>query len=167
MFSRFSTSGAGRLINLIMGCSMETLKRSISSVVDVFFIRFLTVVVYCVTVSISHLACNRTIYYATGRFIGRAIYLAVLYILAMLCVHFLYFFLGERKGTSLGKKLVRYGTAYGKAGKRQAALVALCKTGACALYIVTVPYFFFTGNMPYDEIRRENRGAINQGIDND
>lgn len=166
MFSRFSTSGAGHSINLIMGCSMETSKRSISAVIDVFFIRSLTVVVYCAAVSISHPICNGTIYYAAGRFIRRAVYLIVLYIVVMLCVHFLYFFLSERRGTSIGKKLARYAPAYGRAENRQAALAALCKTGACVLYIVTVPYFLFTGNMPYDKIRRGNRGVINQEKDN-
>ena len=154
MFSRFSASGAGRLIKLIMGCSMETKKRSISAAIDAFFVRILTVVVYCMTVSISHLVCNRIIYYDAGRLIKRAVYLVVLYIVVMLCVYFLYFFLSEQKGTSLGKKLAKYETDYGRADNRQAALVALCKTGACVLYIVTVSYFYFTGNMPYDKIRR-------------
>lgn len=138
-----------------MGCSMGTLiRRSISAVIDVYFIRFLTVVTYCVTVSISHLVCNRIIYYAAGRFIRRAIYLAVLYVLVMLCIHFLYFFLSEREGTSLGKKLAKYKTDYERAENRQAALVALCKTGACVLYLVTVPYFLIKKKMPYDKIRR-------------
>lgn len=166
MFSRFSTSGAGRLINLIMGCSMEMSKRSISAVIDVFFMRFLTVILYCVTVSISHLVCNRTVYYAAGRFRRRAVYLIVLYVVVMLCIHFLYFFLSERAGASVGKKLIRYEPGYGKAENRQAALVALCKTGACVLYIVTVPYFLFTGKMPYDKTRRGNVGVINQEEDN-
>ena len=166
MFSRFSTSGAGRLINSIMGCSMGTSERSFSAVVDVFVMRFMTVIMYCVTVSISHLVCNRTVYYAAERFRRRAVYLVVLYIVVMLCVHFLYFFLGERTGASVGKKLVRYESGYGKAETRQAALVALCKTGACVLYIVTVPYFLFTGKMPYDKIRREDEGVINREDDN-
>lgn len=138
-----------------MGCSMETvIRRSISAVIDVYFMRFLTVIMYCVTVSISHLACNRIIYYAAGRFRRRAIYLAVLYVIVMLCIHFLYFFLSEREGTSLGKKLAKYKTDYERAENRQAALVALCKTGACVLYLVTVPYFLIKKKMPYDKIRR-------------
>ena len=162
MFSRFSTNGAGHLINLIMGCSMGMLKRSISALIDVYFIRFLTVAVYCVTVSISHLVCNKTIYYAAGRFIRRAVYLVALYIVVMLCTHFLYFFLSEWRGTSLGKRLTKYETDYERAENRQAALVALCKTGACVLYLVTVPYFLIKKKMPYDKIRRGNRDAINQ-----
>lgn len=162
MFSRFSTSGAGRLQDLMMGCSMEKLERGISAAVDVFFIRFLTVAVYCRIVSILHSVCNRKIYYAEWRFLGRTVYLVVLYIVVMLCVHFLYFYLSEWVGTSFGKELAGYETAYGGAENRQAALVALCKTGACVLYIVTVPYFLFTGNMPYDKIRRENRNQIKQ-----
>lgn len=154
------------MINLIMGCSMERFERSISAVIDVFFMRFLTVIMYCVTVSISHLVCNGTVHYAAGRFRRRAVYLVVLYIAVMLCVHFLYFFLSERAGTSVGKKLARYESGYGKAENRQAALMALCKTGACVLYIVTVPYFLFTGNMPYDKIRRGNAGVINQEENN-
>ena len=133
---------------------METLERSISALIDVFLIRLLTVIMYCVTVSILHLLCDRTIYYAERRFLGRTVYLVLLYIVVMLCVHFLYFFLCERAGTSIGKKLAWHAPDYGKAVNRQAALVALCKTGACVLYIVTVSYFYFTGNMPYDKIRR-------------
>lgn len=149
-----------------MGCNMETLERSISALIDVFLIRFLTVIMYLVTVSILHLVYNRTIYYAERRFLGRSVYLVLLYIVVMLCVHFLYFFLGERASTSIGKKLVWYAPAYGKAENRQAALVALFKTGACVLYIVTVPYFLLTGKMPYDKVRRGNVGVINQGEDN-
>ena len=166
MFSRFSTSGAGRFKDLMMGCSMETFERSISAVIDVFLIRFLTVIMYYVTVSVLHLVCNRTIYYAERRFLGRTIYLILLYIVVMLGVHFLYFFLSERAGTSIGKKLAWHAPAYGKAENRQAALVALCKTGACVLYIATVPYFLITGNMPYDKVRRGSMGAINQGESN-
>lgn len=145
-----------------MGCSIEMLKRSISALIDVLLIRFLTVIMYLVTVSILHWVCNRTIYYVEGRFIRRAAYLVVLYIVVMLCLHFLYFFLSERAGTSIGKEMAAYEPGYGKAENRQAALVALCKTGACVLYIVTVPYFLFTENMPYDKIRRGNVGVINQ-----
>ena len=133
---------------------METKKRSISAAIDAFFVRVLTVVVYCMMVSILHLVCNRTIYYAAGKLIRRTVYLVALYIVVMLCVYFLYFFLSERKGTSLGKKLAKYEADHGRAENRQAALVALCKTGACVLYIVTASYFYFTGNMPYDKIRR-------------
>ena len=166
MFFRFLTSGAWRLIDLIMGCNMETLERSNSALIDVFLIRLLTVIMYCVTVSILHLVCNRTIYYAERRFLGRTVYLVLLYIVIMLCVHFLYFFLSERAGTSIGKKIAWYAPAYGKAENWQAALVALCKTGACVLYIATVPYFLITGNMPYDKVRRGSMGAINQGESN-
>lgn len=128
--------------------------------IDVYFMRFLTVVMYCVTVSISHLVCNRTIYYSTGRFRGRAVYLVVLYIIVMLCVHFLYFFLSERKGTSLGKKLAKNEMNYERVDKRQAALVSLCKTVACVLYLVTVLYFLIKKKMPYDKIRQGNRYAV-------
>ena len=145
---------------------METLERGISALIDVFLIRLLTVIMYGVTVSVLHLVCNRTIYYAERRFLGRTVYLVLLYIVIMLCVHFLYFFLSERAGTSIGKKLAWYTPTYGKAENRQAALVALCKTGACVLYIVTVPYFLITGKMPYDKVRRANVGVINQGEDN-
>ncbi len=132
---------------------MKITKRSISAVIDVFFMRLITVVMYCMTVSISHTIHNRSICITRDRYIWKALHLVLLYIVVMLCVHFLYFFVSERMGSSIGKRLVRYDPAYGKADNRQAALVALCKTGACVLYVITLLYFLFTGNMPYDKIR--------------
>lgn len=132
---------------------MQTIRRSISAVIDVFIIRFITVMLYCMTVTISDKVDNRVICITTKRYFGKAVYLVVLYIIVMLCVHFLYFFTSERKGDSIGKRVAKYKTAYGKADGRQAVIVALCKTAACALYVITFPYFLFTGEMPYDKVR--------------
>lgn len=130
-------------------------KRSISAVVDVLIIRLITIMAYCMTVSISGAVHNRVIDITTKRSIRTAVYLILLYIVVMLCIHFLYFFISEKKGNSIGKKLAQYEPAYGKTESRQAVRVALCKTGACILYVVTVPYFLFTGNMPYDKVRKD------------
>ena len=75
---------------------MQTMRRSISAVIDVFIIRLMTVVLYCMTVSISDKVYNRVICITTKRYLGKAVYLIVLYIIIMLCAHFLYFFVGER-----------------------------------------------------------------------
>lgn len=135
---------------------MDIKKRGISAVLDVFIIRLMTIVTYCVTVSISSVVHNRVIYITTKRYIRTAVYLILLYIVVMLCIHFLYFFVCEKEGNSIGKKLARY-EGPGKTESRQAVRVALCKTGACVLYVVTVLYFLFTGNMPYDKVRRGER----------
>lgn len=132
---------------------MEIIQRSISAVVDVFIIRFMTSVTYCITVSISSAVHNRMIHIIGKRYIWDIIYLIFLYIVVMLCMHFLYFFISEKRGNSIGKKMAKYEPVYGKAESRQAVCVALCKTGACVLYLVTVPYFLFTGKMPYDKVR--------------
>lgn len=137
---------------------MDIKKRSISAVVDVFIIRLMTIVTYCVTVSILS-AVHRGICITTKRYIGKMVYLILLYIVVMLCIHFLYFFVSEKKGNSIGKKLAKYEPAYGKTGGRQDVRVALCKTGACVLYVVTVLYFLFTGKMPYDKVRRDEKGT--------
>lgn len=132
---------------------MELIKRSISAVIDVVIIRFMTIVTYCMMVSISYTVHNRGIFIRTKRFIWNEVHLILLYIVVMLCIHFLYFFVSEQKGNSIGKKLAKYEPVYGKTESRQAVRVALCKTGACVLYVVTVLYFLFTGNMPYDKVR--------------
>lgn len=132
---------------------MDIKKRSISAVVDVLTIRIITIVTYCITVSISRTVHSRVIYIASKRYLWKTVYLILLYIVVMLCIHFLYFFVSEKKGNSIGKKLAKYEPTYGKTGNRQALRVALCKTGACVLYVVTVLYFLFTGKMPYDKVR--------------
>lgn len=132
---------------------MGIIKRSISAVVDVFIIRLMTMVTYCISVSISGTVHNRVIYIIGKRYVWDVIYLILLYIVVMLCMHFLYFFISEKRGNSIGKKVAKYEPVYGKAENRQAACVALCKTGACVLYVVTVAYFLFTGKMPYDKVR--------------
>lgn len=137
---------------------MEIKQRSISAVIDVFIIRLITMVAYCITVSISGVVHNRVIRITAKKHIGDGIYLILLYIVVMLCIHFLYFFVSEKAGNSIGKKLAKYKPVYGKAESRQAVRVALCKTGACVLYVVTVPYFLFTGKMPYDEVRIGGNG---------
>lgn len=132
---------------------MDIIKRGISAVIDVCIIRLMTIVTYCMTVSISGAVHNRGIYITSKRYVRTAVYLILLYVVVMLCIHFLYFFVSEKKGNSIGKKLARY-ESLGKTESRQAARVALCKTGACVLYVVTVLYFLFTGKMPYDKVRR-------------
>lgn len=132
---------------------MQIRKRSVSAMVDIFIIRFMTIVTYCITVSISGAVHNKVIHIMGKRYIWDAIYLILLYIADMLCIHFLYFFVSEKRGNSIGKKLAKYEPVYGKAESRKAVCVALCKTGACVLYVVTVPYFLFTGKMPYDKVR--------------
>lgn len=132
---------------------MDIKRRSISAVLDVLIIRIITIVIYCITVSISSAVHSRVIYITSKRYIWNTVYLILLYIVVMLCIHFLYFFVSEKKGNSIGKKLVKYGPTYGKTGNRQALRVALCKTGACVLYVLTVLYFLFTGKMPYDKVR--------------
>ncbi len=136
---------------------MQTMRRSISAVIDVFIIRLMTVVLYCMTVSISDKVYNRVICITTKRYLGKAVYLIVLYIIIMLCAHFLYFFVGERKGNSIGKQIAKYKVAYGKVENRQAAIVALCKTVACILYVITFLYFLFAGKMPYDKVRVDEK----------
>ncbi|MCM1234707.1 MAG: RDD family protein [Ruminococcus flavefaciens] len=134
---------------------MDIKKRSIAAVADVLLIRFMTIVTYCVTVSLSSALHNRVISITRKRYLWKTGVLILLYIAVMLCIHFLYFFLSEKAGASIGKKLAKYESAYGKAGNRQAARVALCKTGACVFYVVTVPYFLFAGKMPYDKVREK------------
>lgn len=117
---------------------------------------------YCIMVSISDRVYNRVICITTTRYLGKAVYLLVLYIVIMLCVHFLYFFVSERRGNSVGKRMVKYKIAYEKADGRQAAIVALCKTVACVLYVITFLYFLFTGKMPYDGIRVVGNGMYDE-----
>lgn len=121
--------------------------------VDVFIIRLMTIVTYCITVSISGVVHNKTIHIMAKRYVWDDIYLILLYIVVMLCIHFLYFFVSETEGSSIGKKLAKYEPVYGKAEARQAVYIALCKTRACVLYVVTVAWFLFTGEMPYDKVR--------------
>lgn len=146
---------------------MQTLQRSISAVIDVLIIRAMTVMLYCMTVSISAQVHNRVIRITTKRYLGKAVYLAVLYIVIMLCVHFLYFFVSERKGNSVGKRIAKYKITYEKADGRKAAIVALCKTAACVLYVITFLYFLFVGKMPYDGIRvtgeDDGKGMVQYG----
>lgn len=136
---------------------MDIKRRSISAVIDVFIIRLMTIVTYCITVSISSAVHSRVIYITSKRYLWKTVYLILLYIVVMLCIHFLYFFVSEKKGNSIGKKLAKYQSAYSKTGNRQALRVALCKTGACVLYVVTILYFLFTGKMPYDKVRRGDK----------
>ncbi|MCM1424363.1 MAG: RDD family protein [bacterium] len=134
---------------------MDIKKRSIAAVADVLIIRFMTIVAYCVAVSLSSAVHNRVISITRKRHLWKTGVLILLYIAVMLCIHFLYFFLSEKAGISIGKKLMKYEPAYGKAGNRQAVRVALFKTGACVFYVVTVVYFLFMGKMPYDKVREK------------
>lgn len=139
---------------------MEIMKRSIAAVIDVFIIRLMTTVAYCMMVSISDAVYNRTICLTAKRYVGKSVYLVLLYIVVMMCIHFLYFFVSEIKGKSIGKRLVKYEPNYGKSEVGEAVKISLFKTGACVLYVVTVVYFLFTGNMPYDKVRRGRQKGV-------
>lgn len=131
------------------------MKRLAAAIIDVGFIEIMVLILYCILISIWRLVRNVHISYL-GSYSRNMLW--VLYVLLFLCVSFSYFLVGMvcGKRRTAGKLFMGIQGENGPVKGKYTVVLALLKLLACILYPITILWFLFTGNMPYDFFRKHS-----------
>ena len=126
------------------------MRRFCAAVIDVILMEGIGMILFCVIISIWRICRNNTMQYM-GSYSGR--WLLYVQILTLFLVNILYFFffLWKKKGRTIGKwilKIPKMEREFIPVGK--CLFEAFLKTIACFLYPVTIGYYFYFDQMPYD-----------------